>query len=209
MSQRMMAVVSLFLLSCLAVPASAQSTVECHSIHYQYSECWAGPLRAPQLVHQISSSACIVNRTWGYNRRSGYVWVAQGCSGVFADVQSYHHGRGDSWDPGARSYSDRGHDSGAVVAGVVLGALIAGAAADKDRRHTTSNVDYSRTSSYSGCHGVGCMVDNPDRARDSSQDIDPRPSFDRQGNPNFDTQGNWQGCHGAGCLVDPPDDGSN
>jgi hypothetical protein len=209
MSQRLIAVVSLFLLSCLAVPAAAQSTVECHSIHYQYNECWAGPLRAPQLVHQISSSACIVNRTWGYNRRSGYVWVAQGCSGVFADVQAYHHGRGDSWDPGARGYSDRGHDTGAVVAGAVLGALIAGAAADKDRRHTTSNVDYSRTITYSGCHGVGCTVDNPDRPRDTSQDIDPRPAFDRQGNPNFDTEGNWQGCHGVGCLVDPPDDGSN
>lgn len=185
-----------------ATPANAQSTVECHSIDYQYSECWAGPLRSPQLVHQISGSACIVNRSWGYNRRSGYIWVAQGCSGVFADIDSYHHGRGDTYDPGARSYSDRGHDTGAVVAGAVLAALIAGAAEGSDHRHSTSNVNRTH-SSYSGCHGVGCMVDNPDR--DSNQDIDPRPSFDRQGNPNFDTQGNWQGCHGVGCLVDNPD----
>lgn len=36
--------------------------------------------------------------------------------------------------------------------------------------------------------------------------IDDRPQFDRDGNPNFDTQGNYQGCHGLGCEVDNPDD---
>lgn len=205
MFQRAMLAVSLCLLSCIAVPAAAQSTVECHSIRYQYSECWAGGLREPQLVHQLSNSSCIVNRSWGYNRRSGYIWVAQGCAGVFADPRGYHHGRGDTWDDGARGYSDHGHDTGALVAGAVLGAIIAGAATDKDRRHTTSNVDYSRQPAYSGCHGIGCRVDNPDNR---SQDIDTRPSFDKEGNPNFDTQGNWQGCHGVGCLVDNPDSGN-
>lgn len=42
------------------------------------------------------------------------------------------------------------------------------------------------------------------RANDSY--IDPRPSFDRDGNPNFDTEGNYIGCHGIGCEVDNPDD---
>lgn len=51
----------------------AQPTVECHSRHYQYDECWAGPLKKPQLIHQISSSSCILNRTWGYNPRSKYI----------------------------------------------------------------------------------------------------------------------------------------
>jgi len=36
--------------------------------------------------------------------------------------------------------------------------------------------------------------------------IDTRPSYDRDGNPNFDTQGNYQGCRGIGCEVDNPDD---
>lgn len=36
--------------------------------------------------------------------------------------------------------------------------------------------------------------------------IDTRPSSDRDGNPNFDTEGNYQGCHGIGCEVDNPDD---
>ena len=66
--------------------AMAQATVECRSRDYQYNECYAGQLSRPQLIHQISSSACIVNRTWGYNARSGYIWVGEGCAGTFADV---------------------------------------------------------------------------------------------------------------------------
>lgn len=179
--------------------ARAQSTVECQSRHYQYGECWAGPLSKPQLIHQTSGSPCILNRTWGYNPRSKYIWVAQGCSGIFADVGGYHHGRGDTFDQNARMYDQRGHDVGAVVGGAILGALIEGMAdGSHSRRHTTSN--YRRDDGYNGCHGVGCMVDNPDEV------IDTRPQFDRQGEPNFDVHGNYQGCHGAGCLVDDPGD---
>lgn len=185
----------------------AEPTVECQSRHYQYEECWAGGLRSPQLIHQISNSSCIVNRSWGYNRRSGYIWVADGCAGVFADVGGYHHGRGDTYDPGARSYSERGHDTGAIVAGAVLGAIIANGAKHKDHHHTTSNVQYDKSIRYTGCHGIGCAVDNPggNKGR-GDEEIDTRPSFDREGNPNFDTKGNWQGCHGVGCMVDNPDD---
>ncbi len=39
--------------------------------------------------------------------------------------------------------------------------------------------------------------------------IDSRPQYDKDGNPNFDTQGNYQGCHGIGCQVDNPDDDSD
>ena len=64
------------------------------------------------------------------------------------------------------------------------------------------------TDDYDGCHGTGCLVDNPDQKRRSA--IDDRPQFDRNGNPNFDTQGNYQGCRGIGCQVDNPDnDGSS
>jgi len=42
------------------------------------------------------------------------------------------------------------------------------------------------------------------RRREESQ-IDTRPQFDKDGNPNFDTQGNYVGCHGVGCEVDNPD----
>lgn len=147
-----------------ASPASA-ATVECRSVDYSYTECSAGSLRSPQLIHQISSSACILNRSWGYNPRSGYLWVAEGCAGVFADPSGYHYGRGGGYDPNARSYDDRGHDVGAVVGGALLGALIAGIAKSghDDHHHETTN--YNTTSAggrYTGCHGLGCLVgDSP------------------------------------------------
>lgn len=61
------------------------------------------------------------------------------------------------------------------------------------------------TSTYDGCHGIGCEVDDPG---DNDQTIDDRPQYDNEGNPNFDTQGNYQGCRGIGCEVDAPDDDS-
>ncbi|SMO36733.1 hypothetical protein [Paracoccus laeviglucosivorans] len=45
----------------------------------------------------------------------------------------------------------------------------------------------------------------PHGDRDNGGMIDPRPQFDKNGNPNFDTEGNWIGCHGIGCMVDNPD----
>lgn len=83
-----------------------------------------------------------------------------------------------------------------MTAGLVLGAILAAAAEHKDDPpHSTSNYYQSKPSSrsnYSGCHGSGC-------------DVDTRPQFDKEGNPNFDTHGNYQGCHGVGCLVDSPE----
>ncbi len=179
--------------------AQAQTTVECRSRNYQYDECYAGPLSKPQLIHQISGSPCILNKTWGYNPNSKYVWVAQGCSGVFADVGGYHHGRGDGFDPGARMYDHRGHDVGAVAAGAVLGAIIAGVAEDDKHKHHHTTSNYRDHDGYNGCHGIGCTLDNPD------DEIDDRPQYDKNGEPNFDTDGNYIGCHGIGCIVDDPD----
>ncbi|WP_048648846.1 DUF3011 domain-containing protein [Nitratireductor soli] len=182
------------------VEVRAESTLDCRSRNHQYDECWAGPLRKPQLIHQISSSPCILNRTWGYNPKSQYIWVAEGCAGVFADVAGYHHGRGGGFDGNARMYDNRGHDIGAVIGGAVIGALIEGMADEQSRkrRHTISN--HRDDGGYNGCHGVGCLVDDPDEYVDST------PQFDREGEPNFDEHGNYQGCHGVGCLVDDPGD---
>ena len=58
---------------------------------------------------------------------------------------------------------------------------------------------------YDGCHGTGCLVDQPTR---TSRWVDDRPQFDRNGNPNFDTRGRYIGCRGVGCEVDDPDDGN-
>nr|WP_245505782.1 DUF3011 domain-containing protein [Rhizobium sullae] len=54
-----------------------RNVFECRSRDYQYDECFAGPFSKPQLIHQISNSPCILNRTWGYNPKSKYVWVAR------------------------------------------------------------------------------------------------------------------------------------
>ena len=184
----------------LGPDARAQSTVECHSRNYQYDECWAGPLKQPQLIHQISSNPCILNRSWRYNPKSKYIWVADGCSGIFADVGGYHHGRGDGFDANARMYDHRGHDLGPIVAGAVLGVLVEGMTQDKkkNRRHATANYVYE--GGYNSCHGAGCLVDNPENG------IDNTPQFDKEGEPNFDEHGSYQGCHGVGCLVDDPDE---
>ncbi|AZN68923.1 DUF3011 domain-containing protein [Acinetobacter haemolyticus] len=174
----------------------AETTVKCESKNFEYNECYAKSLKKPQLIHQSSHASCILNRTWGFNPKSGYLWVSQGCSGVFADPTGYHHGQSGTYDNGARTYSSDGKDLGAAVAGALIGAVILNSI-DK-HQHQSSNKKAS--SQYDGCHGVGCKVDNPDK-----QVIDNRPQFDKDGNPNFDTHGNWIGCHGMGCEVDNPD----
>lgn len=153
-----------------AQEAAAQEVVECRSTDYEYNECYAGSLSRPQLIHQISHSPCILNRSWGYNSRSGYIWVGDGCAGTFADVGGYHHGRGDTYDSGARHYDSAGRDAGALVGGVVLGAILGSVVSGGEsggHRHST----------YDGCHGVGCLVSDPD------DDGPPEPS---QGQAEFD-----------------------
>lgn len=195
--------------------ARAQATVECRSHNFQYNECQA-PLSRPQLVYQISSSSCIANRTWGFNPVTRRIWVAEGCAGVFADVGGYHYGRSDRYDRGARYYDNRGQDVGPVVAGAVLGAILgsSGKSSHSTTHYTTSNYYYSRpdsghTSGYTGCHGLGCLVDTPADATSSNDAVDTRPQYDKQGEPNFDTKGNYQGCHGIGCDVDTPADANS
>lgn len=159
--------------------AGAQEVVECSSTNYQYNECYAGSLASPQLIHQISSSACILNRSWGYNPRSGYIWVGQGCSGTFADVGGYHHGRGDTFDPGARHYDSRGRDAGLLVGGAVLGAVLGGVFSGGDGdQHPSRSRSHYYPDAYDGCHGSGCLVNNPD-------DDGGGPPEPAQGQPEF------------------------
>ena len=52
---------------------------------------------------------------------------------------------------------------------------------------------------------AGMLVLGTAACVDSEDDyIDPRPQFDSQGEPNFDTDGDYIGCHGVGCDVDDP-----
>jgi hypothetical protein len=65
-----------------AVPASAQSRIDCESRDYQYNFCSTpdGVARA-RLAEQRSRSACVEGRTWGWDRRG--IWVSGGCEGTF------------------------------------------------------------------------------------------------------------------------------
>ena len=123
------AVVGAALAALCALPAQAatERVVQCRSHDYGYTECPAHGLKQPQLIYQISSSACIVNRTWGFDRTRGLLWVDDGCAGRFADVGGYHHGRTGLFDPGARRYTAHGEDAGPLVGGQALGALFEGA----------------------------------------------------------------------------------
>lgn len=92
-----------------------ESSVTCRSQNNSYNECRAEQLNQPELVRKLAGAQCVEEQTWGYNPRTGYIWVSQGCSGVFADAAD------DTQD---------------------------------------------------GCHGAGCLVDNPDQPSgvDLSQD---------------------------------------
>lgn len=186
--------------ACVMAPreAYAQETVECRSHDYQYTECQA-PLDEPQLVHQISGASCIVNRTWGFNPKTRRIWVAEGCAGVFADPNGYHYGRGDKYDADARHYDARGHDTGKLAAGLVAAVLIGAALDDDSSKNKKKGRDYTTSNDY---------YSNPSHKKhkkSGGDDFDSRPAFDKEGNPNFDTQGGYIGCHGVGCEVDNPD----
>lgn len=57
--------------------------VTCSSVDEQYRTCsWVARNGQPVLIEQLSRSACIEGRTWGWDRREG-LWVDRGCRGRF------------------------------------------------------------------------------------------------------------------------------
>ena len=62
-------------------PASAGQIIRCQSHDYQYEYCPTGGRSRVRLSRQLSRSACIEGRTWGYDRRG--VWVDHGCDAEF------------------------------------------------------------------------------------------------------------------------------
>ncbi len=91
----------LILLLMLSVGASAAAQAQgygaallrCESKDYRDALCPAPTRDGVVLVGQLSRSACIEGRTWGYNRRG--VWVSRGCA---ADFQLLDR-RGDGFRP--------------------------------------------------------------------------------------------------------------
>lgn len=57
--------------------------VTCSSDDGRYKTCaWSFRVGRPVLIEQLSNTACIEGRTWGYDRREG-LWVDRGCRGRF------------------------------------------------------------------------------------------------------------------------------
>jgi hypothetical protein len=71
---------------------SGQGTVTCESNRSGYRECFTGYRAPPQLVQQLSGSACQDGRSWGH--RPGMVWVNDGCRAVFEESRGWGPGGG-------------------------------------------------------------------------------------------------------------------
>lgn len=66
---------------------SAQATVLCESRGGGYRECYSGFRYSPQIVEQLSGTACVEGRSWGH--RPGAIWVSNGCRAVFGEGGGY------------------------------------------------------------------------------------------------------------------------
>lgn len=200
-------------LSPLPAPAAAATKLICASTNFDYSHCRIDTRNGVRLVQQLSSAPCIQGRTWGTDR--GGIWVDRGCAAEFS----------------VSSGSNAGAVVGAAIIGGIVGALLGDSSNDHGYRSATrdnyhysyrysdpspppydryGNPNYDRKGRYTGCHGLGCMVDNPDAGGNGSQEVDPTVrKFDKDGNPNYDADGNYIGAHGLGALVDNPDTSSD
>jgi len=64
------------------VAASLDGTVTCESENRRKKECAADTSAGVQLVRQLSESACMFERDWGWDAKG--VWVSKGCRAEFA-----------------------------------------------------------------------------------------------------------------------------
>lgn len=96
------------LLGGAALDASAQGfdeVIRCESRDYRQVYCGIDSRRGVEIVNQLSDTACIEGRTWGWDRRG--VWVSGGCRGEFAVAG---HGRYDGGGGGGYGYDSGGSD---------------------------------------------------------------------------------------------------
>ena len=79
-----------FVLGERRAPPPMGRIVRCESNDYQQEYCRADTRGGVRLQRQISNSACMRGRSWGFDR--GGIWVSDGCKGDFAV--------GGGWDVG-------------------------------------------------------------------------------------------------------------
>ncbi len=63
-------------------PANQNQVIRCESTHNRRVDCPVNTRQATvTLRRQLSTAACVLNRTWGYDNRG--IWVTNGCRGEF------------------------------------------------------------------------------------------------------------------------------
>ncbi len=89
--RRLIASSALLIAAPAAAPALAEpqwqeygpgsEVIRCESHDGRTRECAANTRAGVQLVRQLSSTACVQGRTWGYGRNG--IWVSRGCRADF------------------------------------------------------------------------------------------------------------------------------
>lgn len=86
-----------------AKPASAQTSVRCESIDYEYNECALNTRGGVTLdVDVHSREYCRLERNWGIGR--GFVWVDNGCRATFRSVRRWEYDDDDYYRDRDRNY---------------------------------------------------------------------------------------------------------
>jgi hypothetical protein len=109
----------------------------CSSDDGEYHYCRADTQNVVRLTRQISGSRCEQGYSWGYDPRG--IWVDRGCRAQF----TYGRVRAQNND-----------DSGAAIAGGILGALILGAAV-ASASHSDDGRDRERVNYYNDGYRMG------------------------------------------------------
>lgn len=175
--------------------AAAEDGVPCRSHDFGYTECAAPGLTQPQLVYQMSSSACIVNRTWGFDRGRKMLWVDNGCAGRFADVDGYHHGRTGQFDAGAHRYGIHGEDLGPFVGGKALGAFFEGA--ESSAGAATATTPSASPSAKAAAPGkAGAQEGTTAAGSQAAPDVSHAPEAPREPAPRAESEGARGGTEG-------------
>lgn len=151
-------------LSPLPPPALAATSLVCSSVNWGYSYCRVKTGNGVKLVQQLSSAPCVQGRTWGTDPNG--IWVDRGCAAQFQ----------------ISTGPSTGTVVGAVIIGGIVGALLGGSGSSGNRYsgsssapsrrsyyNNTSPAPYDQRGRYTGCHGIGCTVDNPDAPPEPGQ----------------------------------------
>src|SRR5690606_13132073 len=90
---------------------SSGGTIRCESNDGRTRECATGGGRV-MLERQISNSACIEGRSWGYGRNG--IWVSQGCRADFRII-GYDGYRGDRYGGNYGNYGNDRYGNGQLI----------------------------------------------------------------------------------------------